>query len=156
MKKKDYKITGIIGARENAEKHLSQMDIPEDFFTIDAKETFRDLSLMEWLVKMSKELAPRDMDADTLLGLLEFAKLDKIKNCITGQLQEGQKRRLLLLKALLCGKHYIIMRDVFEGLDEDDLEIVTEMLIEFSTFSDIILVSGNDKGTSICDELVYC
>lgn len=155
MGKRIHKITGIIGARDNAQKYLFQMDIPEDVFSLDMDEMLENMPVMKWLEKKSREIAPGDMDTDTLLGMLEFAKLGKEKSCMTRQLQKGQKRRLLLLRALLCCRHYMILWDVFEGLGEDEMEKVVEMLVEFSTFADIVLVSGSNKGFSICDEMIY-
>lgn len=147
---------GIIGVRENTEKYLSQMNIPEDAFILDMDEALENVSVMEWLEKRSREIAPGEMDADTLLGTLEFAELDQEKDCMTGQLQGGQVRRLLLLKALLSCKHYMVIWNVFDGLDESEMKKVEKIPIEYSTFADIILVSGDDRGLSICDELVYC
>ena len=156
MEKHERKFIGIIGARENTEKYLSQMDIPEDAFILDINEALENVPVMEWLEKRSREIAPREMDADTLLGTLEFAELDQVKDCMTGQLQGGQVRRLLLLKALLSNKHYMVIWNVFDGLGESDIKMVEKILIEYSTFADIILLSGNDKGLTMCNELIYC
>lgn len=149
-------IIGIIGSRENAKQYLSQMNIAEDVFSLNIDKTLEDLSVMEWLIKRSKEIALRETDEDTLLGMLEFADLDKERDYMTGQLQGEQKRRLQLLEALLANKRNMAIWDVFDGLGEGELEKIVRMLAEFSVFSDIILLSDNDKGFSICDELIYC
>ena len=60
------------------------------------------------------------------------------------------------MKALLSNKHYMVIWNVFVGLSEGEMKKVEKMLIEFSTFADIILVSDSDRGLSICNELVYC
>lgn len=156
MEERLHKIIGIIGGRENAKQYLSQMNFAEDVFFLDMDETLEDLSVMEWLIKRSKEIAPKEMDKDTLLGMLEFADLDKERDYMTEQLRGEQKRWLQLLEALLANKRNIAIWDVFDGLGEEELEKIVGMLTEFSTFSDIMLLSDNDKGFSICDELIYC
>ena len=90
MEKQVRKLIGIIGVRENTEKYLLQMNIPEDAFILNLDETIENVPVMEWLEKVSKEIAPRNMDAAILFGMLEFAELDQEKDCMTGQLQGGR------------------------------------------------------------------
>lgn len=156
MCEKTHRIIGIVGKQEKVQEHIHRIGIPIDAFVLSADEPLEHRTVIEYLEKWSKEIGTAQYGASTLIGMLEFGGLEEKRECNADELSDGEKQKLLLLKALMSCNHYFIIWRLFRQLDKKNIEKITEMLIEFSTFSDIILACDEDTGFEICDKVIYC
>lgn len=151
------KVIGIVGTSNSVKQYIIT-HFPNtymDFFVLDTNEDLeKKISVLDCMRIWSEQYASHKFDDDDLAAFLHIGELDsRIDNQIA-ELTTGERKRLLFLKAMLVNRYRHIIQELFDSVSEEDFKILTQMIIELSTYATIILTSENDKGFSICDEVI--
>lgn len=157
MEEQRNKVIGLIGTSECVGKYITTKLSSgyADYFIINTQSMLPDNeSVLECMRKWSEQYSQHKFNDDDLLTFLSIAELDDKINETVRSLSVGEQKRLHFLKALLVNRYYHIVNNLFDGANEKDIEILTKMIVELSTYANIILTSESDTGFAICDKIV--
>ena len=156
MEMQSNKVIGIIGTPKSVDRYIATnfLNTNIDYFIIDMNKKMEETqNVLQCMRIWSEQYAQQKFNEDDLITFLYIAGLDERIDTQIAKLTIGEKKRLLFLKAMLANCYYYIIHGLFDGVDKKDIEILTQMLIELSTYATIILTAENDNGFSICDKI---
>lgn len=156
---KSNKVIGIVGSSELAKRYIMRNypDTYMNFFILETNEKMVEKeSVLKYMQMWSKQYAEQKFNDNDLITFLYIAGLDEKIHSQIGELTTGERKRLLFLKVMLANQYNYIIQELFTGVDDADIEILTQMIIELSTYIQaiIILTAEDDTGFSICDEVI--
>ena len=157
MEIQSNKVIGIIGTPKSVDQYIAAnfSNTNHNYTIFDMNEKIEETrNVLECMRIWSEEYALQKFNEDDLITFLYIARLDGRIDTQIAKLTIGEKKRLLFLKAMLANCYYYIIHELFDGVDKKDIEILTQMLIELSTYATIVLTAENDNGFSICDKII--
>ena len=86
---------------------------------------------------------------------MELAGLETKENYRIEELTIGEKKLLLLITLIVDTSKQYLLQNLFQNMQVSEVKCATELLIEMSTYMDIILISPSTYGYEICDKTIY-
>ena len=82
---------------------------------------------------------------------LIFFGIESLKNVSVIQLSNGEQKRLMLIKALLCNPKVLLLDEPYVGLDKNGVDILNNMLMRLLTIGkSIVMVSAEMNFPEFC------
>ena len=94
-------------------------------------------------------------DVFSMQAMLELAGLETKENYRIEELTIGEKKLLLLITLIVDTSKQYLLQNLFQNMQVSEVKCATELLIEMSTYMDIILISPSTYGYEICDKTIY-
>jgi hypothetical protein len=94
-------------------------------------------------------------DVFSMQAMLELAGLETKENYRIEELTIGEKKLLLLITLIVDTSKQYLLQNLFQNMRVSEVKCATELLIEMSTYMDIILISPSTYGYEICDKTIY-
>ena len=94
-------------------------------------------------------------DVFSMQAMLELAGLETKENYRIEELTIGEKKLLLLITLIVDTSKQYLLQNLFQNMQVSEVKCATELLIEISTYMDIILISPSTYGYEICDKTIY-
>lgn len=131
-------ITGLIGKKQNTTIGLREKERLKNSYYVQ-----QDVDSQIFLDTVENELLITNInqDKDIIRRLLKEIGLWEERTSHPQKLSGGQKQRLAVITALLSGRELIILDEPTSGLDYKNMNIMANLLDEFSKKAPIIIVT---------------
>lgn len=86
--------------------------------------------------------------------MLELAGLEMKENCGIEELTLGEKKLLLLIKLVADTSKQYIFQSLFQDMEENEVQSAVRLIVEMSTYMNVILLSSSSEGYEICDRVI--
>lgn len=86
--------------------------------------------------------------------MLELAGLEMKENCQIEELTLGEKKILFLIKLVADTSKQYIFQSLFQDMEENEVQSAVRLIVEMSTYMNVILLSSSSEGYEICDRVI--
>lgn len=86
--------------------------------------------------------------------MLELAGLEMKENCQIEELTLGEKKILFLIKLVADTSKQYIFQSLFQDMKENEVQSAVRLIVEMSTYMNVILLSSSSEGYEICDRVI--
>ena len=93
-------------------------------------------------------------DPFSIQAMLELAGLEMKENCQIEELTLGEKKLLLLIKLVADTSKQYIFQSLFQDMEENEVQSAVRLIVEMSTYMNVILLSSSSEGYEICDRVI--
>ena len=93
-------------------------------------------------------------DPLSVQAMLELAGLEMKENCGIEELTLGEKKLLLLIKLVADTSKQYIFQSLFQDMEENEVQSAVRLIVEMSTYMNVILLSSSSEGYEICDRVI--
>lgn len=93
-------------------------------------------------------------DPLSIQAMLELAGLEMKENCRIEELTLGEKKLLLLIKLVADTSEQYIFQSLFQDMEENEVQSAVRLIVEMSTYMNVILLSSSSEGYEICDRVI--
>ena len=93
-------------------------------------------------------------DPLSIQAMLELAGLEMKENCQIEELTLGEKKILFLIKLVADTSKQYIFQSLFQDMKENEVQSAVRLIVEMSTYMNVILLSSSSEGYEICDRVI--
>lgn len=93
-------------------------------------------------------------DPLSIQAMLELAGLEMKENDRIEELTLGEKKLLFLIKLVVDTSKPYIFQNLFQDMQETEIQSAARIIVEMSTYMNVILLSSSTEGYEICDRVI--
>lgn len=93
-------------------------------------------------------------DLLSIQSILKLAGLEMKENNRIEELTLGEKKLLFLLKLVVDTSEPYIFQNLFQDMQEMEIQSAARLIVEMSTYMNVILLSSSTEGYEICDRVI--
>ena len=86
--------------------------------------------------------------------MLELAGLKTKGNYRIEELTIGEKKLVFLIKLVVDTSEQYILQNLFQDMQATEIQSATELIVEMSTYMNVVLISSSTDGYEICDRVI--
>lgn len=153
--KRKYEVIGIVIDREKEAEKCSFLSA-----VLNCKiENFAKITDFFWggnrkVREYFSNLPTLKKDPLSIQAMLELAGLEMKENCRIEELTLGEKKLLLLIKLVADTSEQYIFQSLFQDMEENEVQSAVRLIVEMSTYMNVILLSSSSEGYEICDRVI--
>lgn len=154
--KRKYEVIGIVIDTEKEAEKCSFLSA-----VLDCKiENFAKITDFFWgggdrkVREYFSNLPTLKNDPFSIQAMLELAGLEMKENCQIEELTLGEKKLLLLIKLVADTSKQYIFQSLFQDMEENEVQSAVRLIVEMSTYMNVILLSSSSEGYEICDRVI--
>ncbi len=132
----EVRVDGVDPARDPVSARRIVGYAPEEIVVYESLTPVETLSFLGSVYRL-----PRDKLEENVNLLIKLFKLGEHMNKLAGELSHGNKRKLLLVSALLHDPKVLILDEPFSGLDPEAGRVLREIMRKYSSEGKTILFS---------------
>ena len=143
---------GDLNIFDHPHQYLSRVGIVYD--QPDLPGYLSTIELLEWIMR-NRGLWNSDTQ-NKINGLLDQLLLDERRNNLIGTYSSGMMKKAQIAAALIASPAILLMDEPFKGLDEESKQATIDLLKDFISNGQILIVSSHIKATlePICNDYI--
>ena len=143
---------GDLNIFDHPHQYLSRVGIVYD--QPDLPGYLSTIELLEWVLR-NRGLWNSDAQ-NKINGLLDQLLLDERRNNLIGTYSSGMMKKAQIAAALIARPAILLMDEPFKGLDEESKQATIDLLKDFISNGQILIVSSHIKATlePICNDYI--